>query len=527
MQTSTSSAAASPWAALLPAALAGTRRQPFAPLPGLTPPLGTEAASVEKQLLLTAANLRVVQRAGSQPQSGPAESLGRAGTDTMLVLSPASARILLEILSDQRLEVLEAGCLQQIITARQRLSPRALADFRLALPHARRDYLLRWAPHVVGRRGEWLAAIRYRRPLVPPPAPARPPLHPHHDLPQLLAQRPPGGWEWLLTELQADNARQNYDLAHVLRHWHQQEPVPAVFAPVLEKLLPAWHSLVADSLASIPGNALVARNWDRARPHLTYSPEKALLRVTLPVWHESWQLDQVERQGQYTQHLTEQEYPLHSLLSWIPPSHWLDAWGVSATEAVALAAASRRAATVLSGWLAAARRFHDLPMLRTLLAHAAQHPRLLDGALPYPGVADFINLLPENERASWLFSQLPELPLTTVEGSTDRVFWVQYCAPTVLPALLPMLQPYLRRWLELPVTFRSKQLEEQFSNLLAHTLAPTADLTLLPWLEAELLPLARAQSQRPLALAVWRAHQLLSLRQELATSLSTPASTDC
>ena len=247
------------WAPLLPAALAGAGRQTFAPLPGLTPPLGTEPDAETKQLLLTAANLTLVQRAGQRSSVGPAIDLGRAAAETYPTLPAETADLLQQMVTNRQLEKLRFHCVK--LATGWRLSHRQLGRYLRELP-LNRPYLLLARSTLGGVRGEWmlewhshdyLRRHRYQRVLTTgwwlPDAEDR-----QNNLYRPGSQRPPDDWDWLLREWPTAWPDQRQELLELLTTWTEKEPLPRPSALCWKRTTPVR-----------PGGCNQTRCWSGCR----------------------------------------------------------------------------------------------------------------------------------------------------------------------------------------------------------------------------------------------------------------------
>ncbi len=428
------------WATLLPAALAGTRLHAFAPLPGLTPNLGAEADAAEKQLLLTAANLALVRRAG-QRLSGPAEALPPPEPAApRQPLSAAAVALLLQTLPVGIGVGIDPYVSMDFLTRIYRAGYYvARADARLvldALAEAGVSRILFMYPALLGRRGPWLAAA-----------------HPH---PAIRAEAATMTTRWLSAlplERQWGTLRHwekmglsvgaSFEqLLHSLQHpaspqelakllsvlASEKYRLPMAFRPVLEALAAsesaANYEVRRDALlllANLPGYDVAGRAgaYTATYLHLETSPTGLRLRMQLPsAWQRDWEWAGLQRSD--VGHDNPANW-LRMLLAATPPRYWAEAWGVAPAEAVALALGSEEPAVVLVGWLQATATYGDADFARALLAMPG-HPApsaywsellssgyLLNNFWPH-SLAAVQARLPAPEQLAWLRQVLPSLP---------------------------------------------------------------------------------------------------------------------
>jgi hypothetical protein len=273
-------------------------------------------------------------------------------------------------------------------------------------------------------------------------------------------------------------------------------------------------------LARTTDNPLLARLWARAEP-LLHHKRKLLdsntLEITLPTWAADWQRDGIEQKNSdYTG--GEKAGQLGQLLALLPPSRWAAAWDVSATQAVALAAASDWANVVLPAWLRAAHLHHDADFALALLLHEAQWPTLPPRS---PLIAQAANVLTAPQKVIWLLTALPAQATTLPVSSA----WATWLALADLPWPAPLRQralPLLRAALRQPAAWAPEQTErDQAVRGLLLALSATDEPTLLPLLTAELGDLTEIQPR--FTEEVNQLLQLLALRPQLAASLTEPA----
>jgi len=545
------SASASPWAALLPTALAGTRRSPaLAPVPGLTPPLGTEADAAEKQLFLTAANLRLVQRAGHRPAlADGAEALSRQapGPAEWPALSTAGSQHFLELLAEKDSpHKLWLTILKQLHAQRQRLPHRLLwRTLNIVGQLNPSAVLITYAP-LFGRRGVWLAshhdnaALRAGAPLAA--AGLRP------DAP--LAQRPAAlselhradparAWQYVVETLPTADEPTRLQLVEWAYDTLEDAPGPAALAPLLEPLPPPipqygigaekLHRFVWYAIQHLPDSAWSERLWARAAGCLTlerppHQPPRLHLRLPTDAEAatEAWRQDGLKHSHEYSKTARGRER-LKDLLEKLAPSRWAAFWGVSMAEAVDLLAALPQAAELLDAWLTATWQLHDAVAARALLPWLARHNREADRA------AYAASALPPAEQAAWLQSVLPALPFTFPPNANygpPPLPWLDwagsigsYAAEQPLE-VAQVLLPFIRDFLLHPspdsyYPWAASRLVWQLG-----VIADKGPLKVLPWYEAETPALARAHPQ--LAARIEQALRHLRIRQRLASSGTEP-----
>lgn len=518
--------ATNPWPAVLRIALLGTRQcadpVPEVDLLGLPP-----ADSREQQLLLTTGALAVVRKAGFLPLASPAPTAAPAETGQPL---GAQGRALLkQLVASPHLRTYLLHSYLRQLAERGRLVPPAVLvevlDWLLTEKIA--DPLLARA---LGERGRWLAGQNPDWQLLltasQETGPAEADWH-TGTLPQrqlflanLLRTDPVRAAQLLAETLPQEPAATQTALLRTLEELPPAAPLPAEFGPVLAPLLAGRAKEVRQTaarwLARTAGSPLLPRLWARAEP-LLHVKRKLLgsdtLEITLPTWAAEWQRDGIEQKSP--------DYPggekaaqLGQLLALLPPSRWAAAWGVSPTQAVALAAASDWASVLLPAWLRAARLHHEADFAHALLLHEAQRPTLPPRS---PLLAEAAAMLSPTQQTTWLLAALPAQATTLPVSSA----WATWLALAALPWPAPLRQralPLLRAALRQPAAWAPEQTErDQAVRGLLLALAASDEPTLLPLLTAELSDLAEIQPR--FTEEVNQLLQVLALRPQLAASL--------
>jgi Family of unknown function (DUF5691) len=358
---------------LVDVALAGTARQPNAQLGTGTPvdSLVERLAEVsrERRLLLAAGTWAIYRTAGRRagnasvaPSPCPPESqpVCSAGASTLLgtLFGGDHGQLLLEALG--RLQA--AGCILP-----PELLPVAL-DQRVA---ERRAALL----PVLGERGRWLARFNPVWAWAVEgwlPGDALPPDAETIWQEGSAAQRidvfrrlrvvdPARSREWLRAVWKQEKADFRVPLIGAL-----EEGLSLEDAPDLEAALDDRSSTVRDKaaqlLARLPQSAFAGRMRERADPLLSFAAGK--LVVALPAaCPKDWVRDSiVDKPPQGT---GERAWWLGQLLSFVPPSHWVERFGAAPPDLIA-AVQGDWAASVLQGWSKAALLHGDVDWMAAL-----------------------------------------------------------------------------------------------------------------------------------------------------------------
>jgi hypothetical protein len=520
--------ATNPWPTVLRVALLGTRQCADA-LPALDLGDLPAAENREQQLLLMAGALALVRKAGFQPLASLAPAT--APPETGLLLGTQGRALLKQVLASPHFRTYLLRNYLQQLAERSRLVPPALLPDVLGWLQTEKPA----APLVanaLGERGRWLAAQNSDWQFIlaataPEAAPAEADWQ-TGTLPQrrlflehLLRTDPARAAQLLAETLPQEPAATQTALLGALEVLPLAVPLPAQFSPVLEPLLAGRakeaRQTAARWLARTADNPLLARLWARAAP-LLHHKHKLLgtntLEITLPTWAADWQRDGIDQKSSdYTG--GEKASQLGQLLALLPPSRWAAAWDVSATQAVALAAASDWANVLLPAWLRAARLHHEADFAHALLLHEAQRPTLPPRS---PLLAEAAAVLTAAQRTTWLLAALPAQATTLPISSA----WATWLALADLPWPAPLRQralPLLRAALRQPASWGPEQTErDQAVRGLLLALGASDEPTLLPLLTAELGDLAEIQPR--FTEEVNQLLQLLALRPQLAASLS-------
>ena len=240
---------------------------------------------------------------------------------------------------------------------------------------------------------------------------------------------------------------------------------------------------------------------------------RAKLKITLPIWSAEWQRDGIEQKtADYAG--GEKAGQLGQLLACCRPAAGRTAWGISATAAVALAAASEWAAVLLPAWLRAARRHHNADFALALLLHEASPPtqppksRLL---------VEASWVLTPAQKETWLLAALPASAAALPAGN-GWAHWLPLAAQPWSAALWQRALPLLRAALRQPPSWAPEQTDlDQAVRSLLFVAGSDSDPNLLARLTAGLGELTDVQPR--FAEEVAQLLELLELRPRLAASL--------
>ncbi len=532
------------WGALLPAALAGTHRSPAPPtLPGLTPPLQAEAAAAEKSLLLTAASLRLVRRAGQRPATGRAKTPRPAEGEQWPAAGPAVAQLLRQLLDTGDAQEVLRG-LVALYEARQRLPASLLAPVLKLLADNAWPHVTKLLTPVLGRRGLWVAS-----------------LHPalHHVARYAIyysvsftAEATHTEWAelWrifpdlaLCETIRAwpaapDELKQQL----VLHAWEagQANCLPAELTAALASVLAqpaslAWttYDHLPQLLAQVPGHPCLAQCWQQVVPCLAPTRDAAgMLRLVVhlanlpgdagrqgdslhPVPWPQEREEYPQTGFQYLESTLPENSPdlarqvawLGRRLSLLPPQRWAEAWHLTPAQLLDLVPTSSYPDLLWAAWLHATALHRDLEFARALLARVPRRPNAW-----WPWEIQVALLLPEPELLAWAEAQLPAGADFPAENPR-AVEW-----PAVLSHLLPRATLAAIPWPWQRVRHPAwpalrERLLALVARLAAHAAAPTlkppqrqrlhalvqhlgavAEVSLLPAAEAALGPLAAGNS---------------------------------
>ena len=519
-----------PWPTVLRVALLGTRQCADA-LPTLDLGDLPPAENREQQLLLMAGALALVRKAGFVPLASPAPT--PAPSETGQLLGSQGRALLKQVLASPHLRTyLLRDYLRQLAEHARLVPPALLPDVLGWLEDNKPAAPL--AARALGERGRWLAAQNPDWQFILTAASEAGPSDADWKtgtLPQrrlflesLLRTDPARAAQLLAETLPQEPAATQTALLGTLAALPIATPLPAEFNPVLMPLLAGRakeaRQTAARYLARTADNALLARLWARAEPLLHYKRKllgSNTLEITLPTWAADWQRDGIDQKNS-EYHGGEKAGQLGQLLALLPPSRWAAAWDVSATQAVALAAASDWANVLLPAWLRAARLHHDASFAHALLLHEAQRPTLPPRS---PLLAEAAEILSPAQKTTWLLAALPAQAATLPVSSA----WATWLALADLPWPAPLRQralPLLRAALRQPAAWAPEQTErDQAVRSLLLALAASDEPTLLPLLTAELGDLTEIQPR--FTEEVNELLQLLTLRPQLAASLAEPA----
>ncbi|GAA4506362.1 hypothetical protein GCM10023172_35540 [Hymenobacter ginsengisoli] len=516
---------ANPWAPLLRVALLGTRQGTEA-LPNLDLGDFPKADSREQQLLLSAGTLALLRKAGFQLVASPLPAPARPEARTLL--SPSGHALLHQLLSRPHYRSLLSDYLQAM-SQHQRLVPPALLV-----------KVLRWvkeqpwaAPFVeeaLGERGRWLAAqnpdwqlavdAAARHQLTEADWLTGTPAHRRLFLEQQLLAGPARAAQLLAEALPQEPGAAQVALLGAFEVLPLAAPLPAELGPVLEPLLASRAKEVRQTaarwLARTADNTLLPRLWARAEP-LLHVKRKVLgrntLEVTLPNWSAEWQREGIEQKSaDYSG--GEKAAQLGQLLALLPPGRWAAAWGVSAAEAVALAAATEWAAVLLPAWLRAARLHHDAEFALALLLHEAGRPTLPPKSRL---LVEASWVLTPAQQETWLLAALPASAATLPAGN-GWAHWMPLAAQPWSEILWQRALPLLRAALRQPASWAPEQTDlDQAVRSLLFALGASAEPGLLARLTAGLGELSDVQPR--FAEEVTQMLELLELRPRLAASL--------
>jgi hypothetical protein len=522
--------ATNPWPTVLRVALLGTRQCADA-LPALDLGDLPPADNREQQLLLTAGALALVRKAGFVPLASPTPA--PAPPETGQPLGAQGRALLKQVLASPHLRTYLLRDYLLKLAERARLVPSALLPDALGWLEGNKPAAPLAAP-ALGERGHWLAAQNPDWQFILTAAPEAGPSETDWQtgtLPQrrlflesLLRTDPARAAQLLAETLPQEPAATQTALLGALDALPIAAPLPAEFVPVLTPLLAGRAKEARQTatryLARTAGNDLLARLWARAEPLLHYKRKllgSNTLEITLPTWAADWQRDGIEQKNS-EYHGGEKAGQLGQLLALLPPSRWAAAWDVSATQAVALAAASDWANVLLPAWLRAARLHHDAAFAHALLLHEAQRPTLPPRSSL---LAEAAEILSPAQKTTWLLAALPAQATTLPVSSA----WATWLALADQPWPAPLRQralPLLRAALRQPAAWAPEQTErDQAVRSLLLALGASNEPTLLPLLTAELGDLTEIQPR--FTEEVNQLLQLLALRPQLAATLTEPA----
>jgi len=525
------------WAALLGPALAGSRRGPApAALPGLTPALGAEAGAAEKQLLLTAANLRLVRRAGWRPAPETTTALpphAPSATERAAewpVLSSQASAYLLDLLTATPLEhPVPAADWQLLHEQRRRLPHRLLVPALQALATLEDTQTLgRYAP-VFGQRGAWLAAhypskqVQQQAPFMAAALhPEAPPGMRWGNLLVLRRTNPAQFWRYAAdTLLSAAPALQLAVLAF-LRHCGKYDIFPPFLTSVLQQLAAGPSATANQDVASWvkaqlslqPDENRELRYWQVANSYLTlgqHANGQRRLLVSLPKEADpslDWQTeDLIPYRPLSIQH--NRQALLQDLLRNISPSRWAATWGLSLAETLDLAATADTAifhhpGMVSSSLTAASWGIPDMAAIRLLLAQSAVYK------LSPLEVNQLVRWLTPAEQVAWLQTALPALPSSLPPDFRLKQFpgitWAGYfkgAGHEGMPLeVAQVLLAYSRDFLLLPPPAEAQSNWDYYTivDAICHdtlaAIARSGPPAVLPWLETELPLLLQARPER-------------------------------
>jgi hypothetical protein len=357
------------------AALLGTERQGFV-APSVTGALGEAMSSAvaaskvkEAGLLKCLAMACVYRAAGRVPWRRAAELPAAAEEDSTPVCGPKAGELLGRILGGEHQDVLVewlAGARAAGVRAPHRWLP-ALLDRATAKREIREDVLA-----AIGRRGRWLMGQ-----------------NPAWQFDQEGDAREvwqTGSREARVAALGRLRARDPAGARELLKQtWEQETPEDrakflATFAIGLsaadEEMLEGAlddkrkevRTAAAELLARLPSSRLVGRMVERLSPLVSVSKSrgKLVISVKLPGACDKAMLrDGIAAKPQAGMRMGEKQWWLSQMISFVPPGHWDQAWGMRAHEIVAAAAVAAAAAAgefeeaLLLGWARACARNPD------------------------------------------------------------------------------------------------------------------------------------------------------------------------
>jgi hypothetical protein len=515
-----------PWPALRRVALLGTR-QTTESLPNLDLGDFPTADGREQQLLLSAGTLALLRKAGFQLIASPLPT--PAPPETWPALGPAGHNLLRQLLSRPHYRPLLGDYLQAMSEHGRVVPPMLLA--RVVSWVKEQPWAAPFTEAALGERGRWLAAQNPDWQLmVDATARHQPTEADWHTGPtprrrlyleQLLLADPTQAARLLAEALPQEPAAAQVALLGALEAWPLAELLPVVFIPVFEPLLASRarevRQVAARWLVRTTDTALLPRLWARAELLLHFKHKllgNNALEITLPSWSAEWQRDGIEQKSSdYAG--GEKAAQLGQLLALLPPGRWVAAWGVSAAEAVALAAASEWAAVLLPAWLRAARLHHDADFAPALLLHEASHPSLPPKSRL---LVEASWVLSAAQREAWLLAALP-IAAAALPAGNGWAHWLPLAAQPWPEALWRRALPLLRAALRQPASWASEQTDlDQAVRSLLFVLGSSPAPGLLARLTAGLGELTEVQPR--FAEEVAQALELLELRARLAPSLT-------
>lgn len=398
----------SDWQQLLRVALLGTRQsgEPTPALPELPP---APDAGPEARVLGTAGALGLMRKAGFVSPVPAGALPAPAPAETLPALSQAAQDALRQMLDGSYAEVLP-DFLAQAARQGRRVPHRqlvSLLDYVEGRPELREA-----AAAVLGERGRWLARLNPAwAPLLAAALDEQAwetgkPAQRRDYLRALMRQDPARARQLLAAALPQEPAKQQAALLQTL-----EAGLTEADAPLLEPFLASKSKEVRQAaallLVRVPGNALVERLWQRARPYLAlHSPllGKTRLDVTLPeAWDASWQAEGIEaKDARFT---GEKAAWLGQLLALIPPARWSAALGAAPARLLTLAADGEWAALLLTSWRQALLLHADAAWARAYLALQLERDNV-----PPLWPEELAELLSPAELAQTLLAQLPAQP---------------------------------------------------------------------------------------------------------------------
>jgi Family of unknown function (DUF5691) len=375
----------STWHDLVTASLIGTERSavPAAAIPGL-PPAGDDAGDPAAVLLDRAALLTAARRAGRRPDG--AEPLPVCEPDPRPVVSPAAARRLARILADEDAVVL-IEWLATVAGRSLRLPPQFLPTLldlarRLQSKHAALADLV---AQTGGPRAQWLAGLNPDWKFVATPAVAG------DDAWRLGGRRQRRAYLAALLTRDPDAAqdlvKSSWDTAdpgeRIMFLYLLTEGLGPAAEPLLEPILDDQaayaRTSAADLLARLPGSALGERMAERALRcmRMEDSARGSRLVVTPPTECDASMRRDGITPGPATgrTQMPERVRLLHEVVARTPLRTWMDAFGLTATQVIALRSGDW-APVLFTGWTRAAVAQRDHEWTAALIGHA------LAGRLP-------------------------------------------------------------------------------------------------------------------------------------------------
>jgi hypothetical protein len=395
------------------AAVLGTGRQPFQ-VPGAEGKLGDLLAQLAgcapEDALLTAAGLvSVYERAGALPERTEEPLPESAPEETLPVVSARAADLLTQMLAGNRREILTEAL--ALMASNGLRAPFHLLPDLLDLASRSAEYRKRVLP-VIGMRGQWLAqqnpAWDYARAVnlsldfsqeadvtdawEEGSRDARAAL-----LRRIRMQDPARGRSLVESTWQSDPADARAAFVSALEEGLGPDDEPFLEA-ALDDRSKEVRRVTADILTRLPGSALVARMWARAKPLLTLKRRLiggSTLEVALPEAPDAAAIRDGVDPAVKVGGLGDRASLLAQIVAAVPPAWWADELRENPTRLLELAQKTEWADALFLGWIRAANRSADSSWIEPLARQ----------------------FLKSSKVKSWSPDNLPDLDLLTAESA--------------------------------------------------------------------------------------------------------------